>query len=320
VDVSDTALVANRAYGIQVASQATAAVSRCLIAGTTLDDLLGRAIDVQLGGHLDLTDSALVSNATFGVAVYSESDDGTRADALVTRTLVADTLPLPRGVEGPGGLDWFGRGVGAWDGARVEVTGSALLANHEVGFFVSPTPGNVTGAPSEGVVRSSIVRFTRPTPSGSGGVGVYAEGPLTVEQTTLVDNHAAGVLVIGAEAKVTDCFVRATHEWAEQDTFGHGVVATTGARLLLSRTDVRASERIGVAFGASSGIVESCLVANNQIGIHAQEGSLLLEVEATPAMLGPLDVAVTSDTRFVDNVTRVGTGLIPLPATLGTGP
>jgi hypothetical protein len=92
------------------------------------------------------------------------------------------------------------------------------------------------------------------------------------------------------------------------------VLAQQGADLTLQDTYVLDNGAVGLIFSGSSGRVAGALVAANVVGIHAQDGSMLEEVETLPGAAAPLMVRVKSTSRFVGNASRVGSGFIPVPS------
>jgi hypothetical protein len=56
------------------------------------------------------------------------------------------------------------------------------------------------------------------------------------------------------------------------------------------------------------------VLSGNNVGVHVQDGATL--VESDTASDDPLAVAVSKDTQFVANATRVGSGTVPLPQVL----
>jgi hypothetical protein len=54
-------------------------------------------------------------------------------------------------------------------------------------------------------------------------------------------------------------------------------------------------------------------ISQNAVGLHAQDGSMLLDVDAPPMTRGARDVAVTKTTVFDFNQTKLGTGQVAVP-------
>ena len=97
--------------------------------------------------------------------------------------------------------------------------------------------------------------------------------------------------------------------------FGHGVTVGLGARVVLAGTSLVDNPGIGLAVAGGRALVEGATLARNNVAIHAQSGSFLVEADDTDAeSLGDGEVRVASTTRFTSNATRVGSGIVPLPS------
>jgi hypothetical protein len=76
---------------------------------------------------------------------------------------------------------------------------------------------------------------------------------------------------------------------------------------------VRRAEGEAILFDASRGNVFNSIVANNLIGLGAQDGSVI-DLEDSPASdPAPLHVVVGPSTVFSGNQTRLGADMLPLP-------
>ena len=91
--------------------------------------------------------------------------------------------------------------------------------------------------------------------------------------------------------------------------------ANDGTLGLLKAT-VRESHGAALVFAGGKGWVSASLVERNAVGIHAQDGSALSEADAPPEEIPEGAVVITTSTRFVENASRVGTGIVPLPDAL----
>lgn len=81
------------------------------------------------------------------------------------------------------------------------------------------------------------------------------------------------------------------------------------------------SAGIAAVFAQGAGLLDGTRVAQNAIGLHAQDGTSVEELEVAPATLGPRQVVVTTATVFEDNQAKVSAGTIPVPpAPPRTGP
>ena len=88
----------------------------------------------------------------------------------------------------------------------------------------------------------------------------------------------------------------------------------------MSLTDVGVdgNANIGVAADSSQVRMVGGAVANNAVGIQAQDGSFLTQSD-DPGALQPDEVRVSVETVFTGNGSREGSGVVPLP-TVTTSP
>ena len=144
------------------------------------------------------------------------------------------------------------------------------------------------------------------------GVEVSTGAQLVAAGLAVVSNQETGLVVgeAGTSAMIRDSVIRGSGV-GTSTKFGHGLVVLTDATISLSSTVVRDNASIGLAFASCTGRIDNVLVAKNQVGVFAR-GSSIREVQTQPMDLGPLDVYVT-ETRFVDNVTKVSASDLPLP-------
>jgi hypothetical protein len=93
--------------------------------------------------------------------------------------------------------------------------------------------------------------------------------------------------------------------------YGHAFVGMGGVRLTLVGTTVEGAAGVAVAVSGSAAFLARSFLSHNAVGVHAQDGSSL--VEASEASTDPLQLVVAPDTAFIANGVRVGTGVVPLP-------
>jgi len=191
--------------------------------------------------------SSLVERSHTGGAFVSGSS------LTLERCVVRDTLPQES--DGTDGI-----GVQAQDDegtrATLAIAGSLLERNSTTGL-------NVAG--SDGVVEATLVRDTRPQPSGGvGGHGVVvipgstsARGSLTIGGSVVTRNQATGIGVYGADLTVDRCVVSSTKGTAWSGGLGLGVQADhslpPGAlRATLAVTRSLVTDCVGVGLGVGS--------------------------------------------------------------------
>jgi hypothetical protein len=140
------------------------------------------------GGQLTLSASALVNSRSMGIF---ERDSGTIAT--VTATLI-DGVALDQSGA-------YGRGVNVQDGAKVELTGSAILRTHDVGL------GAFGG---EVIATDCLISETdHGTIQPPHGIGVAAafSSKFTAVRTTIAASADIGLLVSGSSTYVTGSFL-----------------------------------------------------------------------------------------------------------------
>lgn len=144
------------------------------------------------------------------------------------------------------------------------------------------------------------------------GVDVAMGASATIASSTIVDNRHSGIyLWENATLALSDTLVRATQKEVFQDRLGHGLLAQESPSVVVDGSSFESNAAVGVALASTSAVVRRSFIRGNAVGIHVQD-AVLEEVPDAPD-LTPGEVLVTTDTRFVDNGTRVGSGVLPLP-------
>ncbi|MHB8875728.1 MAG: right-handed parallel beta-helix repeat-containing protein, partial [Myxococcaceae bacterium] len=146
------------------------------------------------------------------------------------------------------------------------------------------------------------------------GTGVLKGAEAQLTESAVVDNQHSGVFLLEkGSARLVRCAVLGTRFEPFQQGLGHGIFLQVDSRVDLTQTVLRGNAGIGVVFSESAGALRDSYIAKNAVGIHAQDGSLLSEVQVVPATVGPREVLVSAGTEFVGNATRVGSGTLQLP-------
>jgi len=308
LSLEETAVVGSRYYGLFVADAGSEIeLDRSLVQDTRCDTSgqFGRGIEVVDGGKVTLRDSALLGNREYGVFVAG-AVGGKRAEAVVSSSLIRDTTAIAahRG----------GVGVAVQSGARAELDRSALIDNQAVSLFISDGKGG-SGEACEAKVSRSLIGPTLPAPDGSQGAAVVCGAPLTMASSVVTGSHGFGILVAnpGSSASLVEVVVDNTVVEKDSGEYGHGLVGGAGSVIELDGCELTDNAGVGMAFSGGSGVVAACVIARNKVGAHVQGGSKLVESASKPASPVAGQVIVTTDTQFVDNLTRVGSGEISLP-------
>ena len=179
------------------------------------------------------------------------------------------------------------------------VTGCAALA--AAALACRPTTPTVQQGSDVGEKRDDGAKQSAPGPADANATGIDAAR----EAAIAAANE-------GSTLELESTLVTGTLPNAK-GAFGHGVLALLGARVGVARSVVERSAAVGVVFADASGSVRRSTVRHNAIGIHAQQGSTIVESEAVPEAITGGEVVVTTDSRFTDNASKVGSGVVPLP-------
>jgi hypothetical protein len=312
--IESSAITGNTYYGVSVADAGSeGTLARVLVQDTKRDkkDGLGRGVNVEFGAKVTMDRVTLLRNGDESLFVRGETKTGKRATAKATRLLVRDTVSRKDGSTGTG--------ISIEMGALFDLDIGAVVRARRAGILVNDSLGEA-GSQAEATFLHTIVRDTQAAgdaQSGKGiaieGAGVASAGKLTMRASSVIGSVQFGIVAAnpGGTAVVESCFVGGTVLEASGG-YGHGIVATGGSSIIIRATEVR-DNQIGLAFNSASGVVASCLIQNNQVGIHVQDGSTLATAPSPPDETTPKVVLVTDDSRFVDNATRIGSGVVPLP-------
>ena len=248
---------------------------------------------VGLGASATITNAALVQNSTVGLLVTAGG-----AHANVSHVVVRAT--------GPNNVGLFGRAIAVQEGGALTLDSGALVDDAEIALFLA-APGATAN------VTNTLIADTRPSGLDRSGRGVAVQygAALTFSKSTILRSAEVGMHVIGqgAFARFEDAIVGDTKPRELDGAFGNAIVAMEASRLELSRTRIFGSAAVGVAFSASSGLIEASLLDHNPVALHLQDGSALVASPSDDLS----SVYVSEDTRFVENATRLGSGIVPLP-------
>jgi hypothetical protein len=229
--------------------------------------------DGQGCGRLDVSGSLIAGNAEFGVGVFG-------VDARIAGSVVRET----RSTTPP----WWAQGILAacdFDGqrcARLDVSGSLVAGNAEIGVQLSGAEATITG---------SVVQGTRPSASGERGQGIWAQcdaggqgcGRLDVTRTLVAGNAEQGVVLSGVAATITGTVVRETRPDASGE-LGQGIYAQCApdgqscGRLDLAGSLIAGNAEIGVAVVGVAVTIAGSVVRDTRPwasgvlgrGVHAQ--------------------------------------------------
>ncbi len=303
---TNSAAVRCAGAGLQVVGQgASATLTRSLVADITQQGADNVAAGLELVGlaTLDLVDSAVTGCEGEGVFTSSSVSGTEPAGAVtLTRSVVGYSSSNADGS--------FGRGLDLGSGGSVTVTESAVVYSRELAVVVREADTQVR------FVRS-VVRDTMSNGDGLHGraFNVQEGGFLSLEDTLLLRNRDVAVMVAqpGSRAELVGTTIADTLPVEQSGTFGWGAGVLLGAQAGFADVFITHAAQVGIVVSASEATVAHSDLRDNAVALHAQDGSVISEVQALPAVVGPTDVLVTEDTIFLDNAARLGTGEVPLP-------
>ncbi len=190
----------------------------------------GRAVDVELGAHLDAQRLIIARNPRF--AVYA---GGAGTEVRLADVAIVDTLPSTAD-------DTLGWGLSALEGAHVDARGVFLARNRDVAV-VAEGPG------SEMILEDVVVQDTEPRASdGTFGGAILVHRGARLEATRLVAaRNYAGVLASddGTSVSLADAVIRDLLSTTGQ-TSGRAIEVAEGANLDASRVIVARSRNVAV--------------------------------------------------------------------------
>jgi hypothetical protein len=281
---------------------------RVVLRGPIIDDGsasgLGAVASDQ--ARVELVSAAVVSNRTMGVLAQM----GGEMD--VTDSVIRDGLPAlePTLIEDE--EYYYGLGAAVLPGSRLSLTSSALLHNRAMSVFVR-------GVAASATINGTLIDDTLVDEDGIYGRGINVQDGASLDLfgSAVLRSHDTGVVVFGSDATVTDSVVAQTQrDQGATQTPALALAAADGAHLEVTRTTLSGSVDIGVLVSRASGFITGVVLARNAIGLHVQDGSILVE-QATPST-DPLTVVVAPNTRFVGNEARLGAGILPIPSPVPT--
>jgi hypothetical protein len=301
VTLDGTALVDAQESALTVTDPGSSITARDCVVADTRANGKGRGGfggRVGKGASLTLERTAILRSHDLGLI---GQDAGTKL--ALTDVELSHTTPAPAGPP-------HGRGLEIKGGASATVVRASFVDNQQGAVVASS--GSVLS------LTDVEVAHTKPNADGTAGRGVVVQtgASATIASTAVVDSSELGVNAAGdgTSLEMNDCSIRGTR--AIGGEFGHGVVGA-GATVTVLRTRIEGSEGAALAFADSRVAVTSSLITKNAVGVFVNDGGNLDQVPgAAPLPDEPGRIVISNDTRFLENATRVGGGLLPLPPVL----
>ncbi len=257
----------------------------------------GRCASASETGRLEMTNTAVVGCPQAGVGLQFG------ASGMFDGLYVKDSWPTKeQGIEKYGGF-----------GLLVEESSTATVMRSS---FVGNSLAGMTSVKSATVTAEAVlIRDTQELPGLTAGSGVQLaqDGTMTMTRCALSGNAQESVLVASRGHFVMSAStVHGTRKSAD-GMFGHGVTVFTGASVELTDVVIYDSEAVGLISDGGSALVRGGTFARSLVALHAQNGASIAQSDAT-GDLAAGEVRISSTTRFVDNASRIGNGIIPVPA------
>lgn len=244
-----------------------------------------------------------------GVAVIGTWGYGVASEVNGTLSMKHSFVDAPRGALGtdPAKASAYGLGVTTAKATLSDVTFTRCAA---AGINVGKG-GSLSG---DHVLVRDVIEGE--IPSSGAGLAVGEAGRVDLDASAIEAATATGVLITrGGQSfvRLVRSSVRGTRK--ARDGFGHGVTVRLDARVVLTGTSIVDHPGIGIAADGGRALLDGATVARNAVGIHAQSGSFLVETDDADAeSLTDGEVRVATTTRFASNATRIGSGVVALPA------
>jgi hypothetical protein len=199
-----------------------------------VDGNLGRGIQVQMGGTIELRRSVIERNLDLGVMIDGPST-ATIEDVVIrgTRARTSDGTA--------------GRGMQI-QGATASLSRVHLVDNQEVGLFVGEEAGTSVSA-SDVVVESTLP--SEATGEGGRGINLQHFGTMTLDRALLHDNEEIGIIAYGDAASLVanDLTVSGTRSRTSDGRMGRGGNFEGAVTVELTRARFADNRETGMVVG-----------------------------------------------------------------------
>jgi hypothetical protein len=255
---------------------------------------IGRGIEIQKDVSFKVSGALLSGLSSAGINVST-------AHGSVEDTWIHDV----KAINWPNsGIEYGGFGLLVADNSQVTVARLTVDRATLSGFSVT------TGASV--VANDVLVRDTRELDYGGVGSSCQVVKGAKLELTGGAFIEGAGTSILAKDSELV--FDRiAVQRTISVDDFAHGITLHgETATADLGNVFIASNEGIGIAVNGASARIHGGAIDNNGVAVHAQNGSFVSESNATTP-LQPGELRISPDTEVKGNVTRVGSGIIPLP-------
>lgn len=258
-------------------------------------------------GHGDLAYGLAAQNSVLlvnGCAVREVSTAGIftteNATAEITNTVITDTR-----IDSAGD---FGQGVVAQSASSVGLI-DVTVTNARTAGLQSADGNSVI------IADHVLVRGTQANGTGTRGRGANANfgAALHATSTVFLDNRQVGVFAFQSRVDLIDSFINGVKTDPNR-SYGNGIEALTDGVIVMRGGGVSRCEGIAAVFAEGAGSMEAVRVFDNEVGLHAQDGSTVEELPTVPASLGSRQVVVSTSTVFEKNRAKLSGSTVTVPA------
>lgn len=291
VEATQVFISGHEDVGARVQEQGTLSLSKCVVEHGRGDLAFGLAAE----------DGVLIVDAC---AVSDASTAGVYATVAAVADLTNSTIDgVKLDADGE-----FGQGVVAQRGATITLRDVTITGAHSAGLQSADANSLVS---SERV----LVRGTLPNGAGTRGRGANANflGSLRATSTLFLDNQQVGVFAFQSRVDLVDSFIKGV-KTDPGLSYGNGIEALTDGVIVMRGGGLSECEGIAAVFAEAAGSMDAVYVFDNEIGLHAQDGSTVEELASVPATLTSRQVVVSTSTVFEANRAKLSGSTVPVPA------
>lgn len=276
--------------GARVQQQGTLTLNQCVIERSRGD----RAYGFGAEDGILIADACVIRDATTA-GVYA-----THTAVVQLTNAVIDGVKLDDDGE-------FGQGVIAETAANIGLVDVTVTGAHSAGLQSADVNSLITA-------ERVLVRGTLPNATGTRGRGANANflGDLRATSTLFLDNQQVGVFAFQSRVDLIDSFVKGV-KTDPGLSYGNGIEALTDGVIVMTGGGLSECQGIAAVFAEAAGSMNGVYVFDNEIGLHAQDGSTVEELASVPATLTSRQVVVSTSTVFDNNRAKLSGSTVPVP-------
>lgn len=276
----------------------TVILEKSVIAGVPVAQKVefGRGASASEGGRLEMTDTAVVGCPQSGIGLQMA------ASGAFEHVYVADSRPYDTKTS-----------IGEFGGFGMLVEGGSTATVNRSSFVGNALAGMTSAQQGEVTAEAVLIRGTNEVVNLSAGSGVQvSRATMKMTRSAIAANSSESVIVAtGGVFVMTNGTIHGTTV-DSKDRFGHGIAVFTTGRAELTDTSIYDNAGVGLVSDGGEASVRGGTIAKNSVALHAQNGATISQSDGADD-LAVGEVRISSSTRFVDNQTRIGSGVVMLP-------